>query len=238
MNYEIDLQVTPGSMPPVLHMSQYDTDRTYSVSLYNGGAAVTLDPDATAKVKGVNGKGVVWEIDATVIPPTGLGSDTTVIEFTLTAASTDQFGKTAATIEIDNDGAILSPLCLLFDIQKAGYTNEQAASSPEFQTAMEEAAEGVLESEAFQEALEAAAEVAVASAATDLEPLVVQIQTYGQTYTHASRIDQPLLLSVIHPFRTNGASTLGQRYGQWGEVVTRTEYLFLTSCHSRRGNKQ
>ena len=139
MNYEFNLDVTPGGMPPVLHMSQYDTDRTYSVSLYNGGAAVTLDPDATAKVKGVNGKGVAWEIDATVIHPTGLGNTTTVIEFALTAASTDQFGKTAATIEIDNDGAILSPLCLLFDIQKAGYTNEQAANSPEFQTAMEEA---------------------------------------------------------------------------------------------------
>ena len=165
MNYEIDLQVTPGSMPPVLHMSQYDTDRTYSVSLYNGGAAVTLDPDATAKVKGVNGKGVVWEIDATVIPPTGLGSDTTVIEFTLTAASTDQFGKTAATIEIDNDGPILSPLCLLFDIQKAGYTNEQAASSPEFQTAMEEAAEAAVE-----------------AAMADVAPLAVQIQAYGQSY--------------------------------------------------------
>ena len=66
----------------------------------------------------------------------------------------------------------------------------------------------------------------------------LQASSLSYPDTHAFRIDQPLLLSVIHPFRTNGASTLGQHYGQWGKTVTRTEYLFLTSCHSRRGNKQ
>lgn len=137
MNYELNLDITPGGMPPILHMSQYDTDRTYSVKLLNAGAVVSLDPDATAKVKGHNGKNA-FEINCTVIH-ISMGHTTTEVEFQLTAASTDQYGKIPVTIEIDNDGATISPLLLIFDIQKAGLTNEQAASSPEFQTAMEAA---------------------------------------------------------------------------------------------------
>ena len=160
MNYEISLDMTPGGMPPVLHMAQYDTDRTYSVKLMNAGAVVSFDPDATATVKGYNGKNA-FEIDATVIP-ISLGHTTTEIEFQLTAASTDQYGKIPVTIEIDNDGATISPLLLIFDIQPAGLTNEQAAASPEFQTAIE---------------------AAVATAMAHYEPLIVKITGSSMPYS-------------------------------------------------------
>ena len=131
MNYSVNLDITPGSMPPVLHMSQYDTGRYYTVNLKDGGGDFTPGLGTTAKVKGFNGK-VAFEIDATVSLST--------VTFQLTDASTDQFGIFPVTIEMTIGSTVLSPLCMIFDIQRAGLTNEQAASSPEFQNAMEEAA--------------------------------------------------------------------------------------------------
>ena len=134
MNYSVNLNITPGGMPPILHMSQYDTGRTYLVTITGkNGSPAGLGTNPTAKVKGFNGKNC-FEIDATVA--------NSVVTFTLTEASTDQCGVFPVTIELTVDGQdIISPLCMIFDVQKAGYTNEQAASSPEFENAMEEAAQ-------------------------------------------------------------------------------------------------
>ena len=132
MNYEFNLDITPGGMPPILHMSQYDTFRTFTANLKQDGGDFTPGLGATAKVKGFNGK-VAFEIDCTIS-----GS---AVTFQLTAASTDQFGIFPVTIEMTIGSNTLSPLCMIFDVQRAGYTNEQAASSPEFENAMQEAAQ-------------------------------------------------------------------------------------------------
>ena len=140
MNYSVNLNITPGGMPPILHMSQYDTGRTYLVTIKDAdGGNASLGTNPTAKVKGYNGKNC-FEIDATVA--------NSVVTFSLTEASTDQFGVFPVTIELTIDGQdTLSPLCMIFDVQKAGYTNEQAASSPEFENAMEEAAQQYIAAE-------------------------------------------------------------------------------------------
>ena len=136
MNYSFDLDITPGGMPPILHMSQYDTARIYTANLKNGSADFEPGSGATAKVKGFNGK-VCFDIPATIS-----GS---AVTFQLTEASTDQYGIFPVTIEIAFDNPEdLTPLCMIFDIQKSGYTNEQAASSPEFEDAMEAAIEAYL----------------------------------------------------------------------------------------------
>ena len=131
-------------MPPVLHMAQYDSGRQWTAKLKaDDGNAYTPASGATAKVEGVNGKGVAWELTATI-------SGSSVI-FTPSEAATDQFGKYEATLTIEKSGEQITALCLLFDIQKAGITNEEAAASPEFQTAMETAAADAVE-EAMTEA--------------------------------------------------------------------------------------
>ena len=142
--HEFNLFITPGSMPPVLHMAQYDSGRQWTAKLKaDDGNAYTPASGATAKVEGVNGKGVAWELTATI-------SGSSVI-FTPSEAATDQFGKYEATLTIEKSGEQITALCLLFDIQKAGITNEEAAASPEFQTAMEAAAADAVE-EAMTEA--------------------------------------------------------------------------------------
>lgn len=133
ISYQFNLEVTPGSMPPILHMAQYDTGRTFVANLKNNGVAFTPTQGSEAKIKGRNAAGVCWEQEATISSST--------VEFTPEGAATDQFGIMPVQLEIYKGDVILSTLLMVFDIQRAGYTNEQAASSPEFQNAMEEAAE-------------------------------------------------------------------------------------------------
>ncbi len=127
-----DLKITPGSIPPVLHMSQYDSGRQYTAYLKDEeNTAFIPGAGATAKLKGFNAAGVPWEQAATV--------DGSTVVFTPSGAATDQFGIMPVTIEITVSGEKLTPLLMIFDIQRAGYTNEQAVRSPEFETAMEAA---------------------------------------------------------------------------------------------------
>lgn len=129
---EFDLQITPGSIPPVLHLAQYDSGRKFYANLKNGSAAFYPTAGSTAKIKGFNAAGVAWEQEATIFNNT--------VSFTPAGAATDQFGVMPVTIEITYDGEVLTPLLVVFDIQRAGYTNEEAVRSPEFETAMEAAA--------------------------------------------------------------------------------------------------
>ena len=128
-----DLQITPGSIPPVLRMSQYDSGRQYTAYLKDEeNTAFIPGASATAKIKGRNAAGVPWEQAATV--------DGSTVVFTPSGAATDQFVVMPVTIEIAVGGEKLTPLLMFFDIQKSGYTNEEAVRSPEFETAMEAAA--------------------------------------------------------------------------------------------------
>lgn len=147
-----DLQITPGSVPPVLHMAQYDSGRQYTAYLKDEtNTAFIPGAGATAKIKGFNAAGVAWEQAATV--------DGSTVVFTPSGAATDQFGVMPVTIEITVGDETLTPLLVVFDIQRAGYTNEEATRSPEFQTAIEAAVAAAIEdgglgfTEDFKEAL-------------------------------------------------------------------------------------
>ena len=150
--YQFNLPITPGAIPPVLHLSQYDSGRTFTAILRDdANVPFELDSGATAVIKGRNAAGIAWQQDCTVS-----GANVT---FTPSGAATDQFGVMPVTIEITESEEVISPLCVVFNIQKAGYTNEEAVLSPDFETAIQAAvaqaiAEGGLGfSDEFKEAL-------------------------------------------------------------------------------------
>ena len=132
--YEFNLNVDPGGMPPVIHLAQYDTGRTYYANLKQGGEYYYLGLGATAKIKGRNARGVCWELDCTVNT-----SLTYQVQFTPEGAATDQFGIMPVQMELTDGQGVISTLLMVWDIQRAGYTSEEAVTSPEFETALEEA---------------------------------------------------------------------------------------------------
>ena len=123
ITYDFDLQVTPGAMPPILKLSQYDDSRTYVAHLKDDtGAAFVLPAGSTAALHGVNCKGIAFDLEADVS-----GSD---ITFTPKEAATDQPGKICATLCIKAGTEQLTPLTITLDIQKDGATKEEIARSP------------------------------------------------------------------------------------------------------------
>lgn len=132
-----ELQITPGAIPPVLHLSQYDSGRTFTAMLMDGGSTYTPSASATAKLKGFNAAGVAWELPCSI--------SGNVVTFAPSGAATDQFGVMPVTIEITEDGETITPLVVVFDVQRSGYTNEEAVRSPEFETAMEAAAQAAVD---------------------------------------------------------------------------------------------
>ena len=134
-SYEFNLNVDPGGMPPVIHLAQYDTARTYYANLKQDGQAYYTGLGTTAKIKGKNNAGVCWEQSCTID-----SSHLDQVVFTPSGAATDQFGIMPVQMELTDTNGVISTLLMVWDIQKAGYTNEDAVVSPEFAEAMEAAA--------------------------------------------------------------------------------------------------
>ena len=196
--YQFNLPITPGAIPPVLHLSQYDSGRTFTAILRDdANVPFELDSGATAVIKGRNAAGIAWQQDCTVS-----GANVT---FTPSGAATDQFGVMPVTIEITESEEVISPLCVIFNIQKAGYTNEEAVLSPDFETAIQAAvAQAISEgglgfSDEFKEALLVCFEQ-VAWKTTNAQPYISALETALYPEVHLSSItaayeqDRP-----IHP---------------------------------------
>ena len=67
ITYDFDLHVTPGAIPPILKLSQYDDARTYVAHLKDDtGEEFDLPEGSTATLEGVNCKGVAFEIEASI----------------------------------------------------------------------------------------------------------------------------------------------------------------------------
>lgn len=195
--FSFDLPITPGAIPPVLHMGQYDSGRTYVANLKkDDGTAYSIAASSVVKISGINTAGVAWEQDATFS-----GS---AVTFTPAGAATDQPGKMAVSMTISNAAQTeqIAMLWMIFDIQRAGLTNEEAARSPEFENAIEAAINDRIDA---------------------VIPLVVTISQSGQTYScdttlaeiqAAELSDRPIYAKVPDPpngraqyaFDDNGAA--------------------------------
>lgn len=161
---EFDLPIIPGEMPPVLKMAQYDSGRTFVAHIKNDdGTDFSIGGFATIKIKGMNSAGVIWEQSATYS-----GS---AVTFTPSGAATDQPGKMAATLTITKPSPYekITALEMIFDIQRAGYTNEEAARSPEFEDAIEAAINDRIDA---------------------VIPLVITITQSGQTYSCDTTLEE------------------------------------------------
>ena len=136
--YNIDVPITPGAMPPVIHIGQYDSGREYIAHLKNDdGTDYTIPANSTATFTGCNPRKEVFEIEATV--------GETTVTFQPSDEATSMWGKYGATINITSGGEKMSPIVLLMDVQKAGATDEEIAGAANFPDAVTEAVNDWLE---------------------------------------------------------------------------------------------
>lgn len=150
------LDMTPGGVMLVIHMSQYDSDFTIVFSLYNSDGTFTIESGTTARIRGTKKSGTGYSVPATVDASTN----------TVTVTGDQQMTAVAGTniyeITLYKNGKELNSANFILDVERAAL---------DMDTIMDETVARELDNlEQFVEEAESAAtraEQAAASFATD-----------------------------------------------------------------------
>lgn len=125
ITYKFDLSITPNKAPPMLSLSQYDNSRVYIANLKNDkGEDFILPEGAVAELRGFNGNKVPFTLETTISGST--------VTFTPKDALTDQPGRIYTTLNITSGSDLITPILIIFNVQKAGITKEQMYDIPTF----------------------------------------------------------------------------------------------------------
>lgn len=108
------LQMIPGGVPLVLHVSQYDADRSYVLTPYYGSAKYERQPDSTAVLEAT-------KPDSTVVAITATYGEDGTISFNLPASITQVAGDVRSKVSIlDENGKRVSSAKIVFAVDVAG----------------------------------------------------------------------------------------------------------------------
>lgn len=123
LTYNFNLYVTPNiSAPPVLNLSQYDSTRIFIAHLKNDkGQPYLLTSGVTATINGKNKKGpfsvnAVCENDTVTFIPSG--------------RATLESGRIYTTMQLTDGEDYLTPLALIFNIQRSAIQGEDGEEVP------------------------------------------------------------------------------------------------------------
>ena len=111
ITHAFDLDITPGAIPLVIHVSEGDIGRSYEVTIKNGGGDLTIPSGTTAKVEGTVGTNAFSEA-ATV--------DGNVVSFQLTENMTATAGKAWTKIELSKDDEPVQTCAFILDVDPKG----------------------------------------------------------------------------------------------------------------------
>lgn len=108
------LQMVPGGVPLVLHVSQYDAERAYILTPYYGSTKYERQPDSTAVLEAT-------KPDSTVVAITVTYGEDGTISFNLPAAITQVAGDVRSKVSIlDERGKRVSSAKIVFAVDTAG----------------------------------------------------------------------------------------------------------------------
>ena len=126
------LKITPGGVPPTVHVSEYDVNRQFTVTLLDeDGQAFAIPSGTTAKIEGtLAGHGFSENAAA----------DGSTVVFTLTENMTAYAGKAWVKIKLTKDNAPVSTCGFVLDVDRAGVEAGTVIGSSSFQEQINEAA--------------------------------------------------------------------------------------------------
>lgn len=106
------LNVVPGGIIPVVHVSQYDVDREISFTLYDGNGAAVLDNGTTVSIDGTKPDGHGFSYEGTL---TG-----NVASFATTQQMTVLVGAIECKLTLRKDSQVIGTAMFILDVEKAG----------------------------------------------------------------------------------------------------------------------
>ena len=142
VNKAFSVSVTPGVLPPVIHVSQYDIGREFTVQI-NGenGVAYTIPTGATASVDGTLNGSVGFTQSATI--------SNNQITFALTESMTAYSGKAWCKIKLTLNSEPIQTCAFILAVDRAGVEAETVIGAPGFEEQIADAAAEWLEDQGF-----------------------------------------------------------------------------------------
>ena len=137
VNYSFAVNVTPGSMPPIVHVSEYDIGRTYTVTI-NGenGSVFNIPTGTTATVEGTLNGVIGFTTDATIS-----GSS---VSFALTESMTAKSGKAWCKIKLTLNDEPIQTCAFILDVDRAGVEADTVIGAPGFEEQITDAVDDYL----------------------------------------------------------------------------------------------
>jgi len=136
VNRSFQLDVTPGAIPQVVKVSEYDENREYTVTLIDEGGVYEIPSGTTAKVEGSIG-GNAFSESATVSGNT--------ITFTLTESMTALAGDVWCKIKLTKDSKPIQTAAFILRCDRAGVEAGTVIGAPGFEEQIADAVDAWLD---------------------------------------------------------------------------------------------
>ena len=126
VNSAFTVNVTPGAMPPVVHVSEYDVGRTYTVTI-NGenGSAFNIPTGTTATIEGTLNGSVGFTQSATI--------SNNQVSFALSESMTAYSGKAWCKIKLTLNDEPIQTCAFVLAVDRAGVEAETVIGAPGFE---------------------------------------------------------------------------------------------------------
>lgn len=126
VNSAFTVNVTPGAMPPIVHVSEYDVGRTYTVTI-NGenGSAFNIPTGTTATVEGTLNGSVGFTQSATI--------SNNQVSFALSKSMTAYAGKAWCKIKLTLNDEPIQTCAFILAVDRAGVEAVDVIGAPGFE---------------------------------------------------------------------------------------------------------
>lgn len=129
---DFNINITPGAMPPVVHVSEYDIGRSYTVELIGeNNDAFTIPTGTTATIEGTLNGVVGFSAPATI-------SNNKVV-FALTESMTAYAGKAWCKIKLTLNDEPIQTCAFIIAVDRAGVESETVIGAPGFEEQIKDA---------------------------------------------------------------------------------------------------
>ena len=136
ITHNITLDITPGLIPPVVYVSEYDVGRDFVITLQNRGQAFMIPSGTTAKVEGTIA-GHPFSEDAT---PSG-----NTVTFALKESMTAFAGRAWTKIKLTQNNKPVSTCGFWLDVDRHGVEAGDVIGAPGFEKQINDAVEDYLD---------------------------------------------------------------------------------------------
>ena len=138
VNSAFTVNVTPGAMPPIVHVSEYDIGRTYTVTI-NGenGSAFAIPTGATATIEGTLNGEIGFSTTATIA--------NNAVSFALTESMTAKSGKAWCKIKLTLNDEPIQTCAFVLAVDRAGAEAETVIGVPGFEKQITDAVNNYLD---------------------------------------------------------------------------------------------